>query len=178
MQNHQCVFGVQDPYQSQIYVFFPAAGITSSSSLQFHVPPGRLSHTNTTMNADILRWLAVYFLSRLFQPAADVVTREFQLETLQRSSITCHFVQWEWDAEVHSPDVCPCRECVRMCVCCVRSIVLSIWNIRRSSSSKAMSPQKTAGKREKSSSTSSSPSSAPTVSLHHLWKWSHEYIKL
>lgn len=86
-------------------------------------------------------------------------------------------VQWEWDAEVHSPDVCPCRECVRMCVCCVRSIVLSIWNIRRSSSSKAMSPQKTAGKREKLSSSSSS-SSAPTVSLHHLWKWSHKYIKL
>lgn len=50
--------------------------------------------------------------------------------------------QLEW---VHLPDVCPCRECVCMCVCCVRSIVLSIWNMRRSSSSNAMSPQNTAG---------------------------------
>lgn len=46
---------------------------------------------------------------------------------------------------VHLPDVCPCRECVCMCVCCERSIVLSIWNMRRSSSSKAMSPQNAAG---------------------------------
>lgn len=56
---------------------------------------------------------------------------------------------------VHSPDVCPCRECVCMCVCCVRSIVLSIWNMRRSSSSRAMSPQKTAASKKNNSQLSS-----------------------
>lgn len=53
------------------------------------------------------------------------------------------------ERDVHSPDVWPCRG--RECVCarCVRSIVLSIWNMRRSSSSKAMSPQNTAGRLKK-----------------------------
>lgn len=42
------------------------------------------------------------------------------------------------------PDVCPCLPCD----CCESSIVPSIWNIFKSSSSKAISPQNTAGKKK------------------------------
>lgn len=77
------------------------------------------------------------FLSELLYSAARERVSE---ETWERA---LHDGYWAREC-VHSPDVCPCRDCVCMCVCRVRSIVLSIWNMPRSSSSRAMSPQNTA----------------------------------
>lgn len=90
-----------------------------------------------TINADNLRWIQSTSFLFTVQPAEDsAVDKETQAENITT-------INSEW-VRVHSPEVWPCRECVCMCVCWVRSIVLSIWNIRRSSSSRAMSPQKTA----------------------------------
>lgn len=96
-------------------------------------------HKRCTINADILRCPppSTSFLSELLYSAARERVSE---ETWERA---LHDGYWAREC-VHSPDVCPCRECVCMCVCRVRSIVLSIWNMPRSSSSRAMSPQNTA----------------------------------
>lgn len=93
---------------------------------------------------NILRWPpSTSFLFKLLYSAADGSRESMWEETWERALHDDYRVRVRcW---VHLPDVCPCRECVCMCVCCVRSIVLSIWNMRRSSSSKAMSPQNTAG---------------------------------
>lgn len=87
--------------------------------------------------------------SFLLQPLYSAANgwMEFSGETWGRAIHDDYWVRVR--CPVYLPDVCPCRECVCMCVCCVRSIVLSIWNMRRSSSSRAMSPQNAAGSQEK-----------------------------
>lgn len=84
---------------------------------------------------------------RCFYLLYDQWEKEFQTKT--RGTSLNDDCRVRATGRVHSPDVCPCRECVFVCVCCVRSMVRSIWNMRRSSSSKAMSPQNAAGRSEK-----------------------------
>lgn len=104
-------------------------------------PPNTHTHTQEprkqtqlTINTDNLRWIQSTSFLLLLQPC--------QLRHRPSTTITSDWVR------VYSPEVWPCRECECMCECWVRSIVLSIWNIRRSSSSRAMSPQKTAAEKQ------------------------------
>lgn len=112
-------------YQNHIFVFFPAAGITILSFLQFHVPPDHLTHkqeprikTQTMQNKCWYPQVApVYFLSLLL--CSWQLMREFQRKHEREHYMM--IMQWEWDVEP-THQMCAPVESVCACVCAVSSL--------------------------------------------------------
>lgn len=131
-------------YRGRTCVSSPAAGTAILFSSRLRVLPGHLTHGRVE-SQDTNKIQSMLITSGRGRPLPSRPNC-YSLQPLDNT-----FCRGKREAaltaerDAHSPEVWPCwgRECV--CARCVRSIVLSIWNMRRSSSSKAMSPQNTAG---------------------------------